>query len=175
MAVHLLTHGCVGMHTRVRVCVRRHASAHRSARMACSWKATRSLFPRAGLLLALSTCLRLRQPGCRRWGVSGRDVLLTDFLARRCSRSGISGGRWMYQVSVDTGGHVQVGWVTSQCHLSHASAVGHTPYSIALDGIRAQRSQLLLRIRPSVCARTCVFPPRVLLPWRIPVGGGYER
>ncbi len=52
------------------------------------------------------------------------------------SRSGVTGGRWMYQVSVDTGGHVQVGWVTSQCHLSHVSAVGHTPLSVAFDGQR---------------------------------------
>ena len=52
------------------------------------------------------------------------------------SRSGVTGGRWMYQVSVDTGGHVQVGWVTSQCHLSHVSAVGHTPLSVVFDGQR---------------------------------------
>jgi hypothetical protein len=60
----------------------------------------------------------------------------SNFVTAR-SRSGFVHGCWVYEVVVHTGGHIHVGWVTSQCHLSEITGVGDTPQSVAFDGQRA--------------------------------------
>jgi len=44
-------------------------------------------------------------------------------------------GCWMYEVTINSGGLMQVGWATSHCHLSELTGVGDTPLSVAFDGL----------------------------------------
>ena len=62
----------------------------------------------------------------------------SEFVTVR-SRSGVSSGCWMYEVTIHTVGLQQVGWVTSLCQMSDFVGVGDTPMSIAFDGSRALR------------------------------------
>ena len=62
----------------------------------------------------------------------------SDFVTAR-SRSGVVNGCWAYEVVVQSGGHIQVGWATSHCSFSDIAGVGDTLMSVAFDGQRALR------------------------------------
>ena len=48
-------------------------------------------------------------------------------------------GKWLYEVTLGTGGIMQLGWATHACQFSNEEGVGDSPDSYAFDGKRVRK------------------------------------
>lgn len=67
--------------------------------------------------------------------ITGRFYSTTNFSSVRTNTC-VCKGKWMYEVTLQTSGLMQIGWATLQCQVSLENGVGDSPDSFAYDGYR---------------------------------------
>ena len=80
-------------------------------------------------------------PGSVRMGPyeGGMSVESVSNFASVVASSAVFKGKWMYEVVLETGGVLQIGWATMGCKFSTEEGVGDSPDSYAYDGSRVQK------------------------------------